>query len=558
MVLQRLEKEADRRAEIIDLEGSLVEFVEAAWPFIDTSEYEPCWAIDALCDHLEAVTLGHISKLLVNYPPRCAKTTVASVCWQAWTWARREQSFRSGAGVRFLCGSYNHSLALQNSNKTRRLLLSPFYQQRWGKKVVICEDQNTKEQFDLTAGGSRIATSVGGSLLGIGGDIICVDDPHNVTDVESEVERETVKNWWSEISSTRLNDPKQSAIVCVMQRLHESDCTGLILSGEDSWTHLMLPMRHDTQRHCVTVLKWDENGKPEEVFEDPRTEEGELMWPERFGEREVKALENSLGPYFAAGRLQQAPAPKGGGIFDRSWWKLWDPPRGPNGEQLFPTLHHVIGSLDSAFTTKQQNDPSGFTAWGVFTHPQDGQRRIMLVGAWRKHLAFSADRELIKWRETEINNYQYGYKLWVQRTQQHWGLMEWLQYSCRRYKVDKLLIEAKASGISAAQEARARFGRENFAIQLCPVKGDKVARAYAAQPTFSQGLVYAPAKDWAEEVITEMSLFPHGKRDDLTDSATQAISYLRGIGLAQTEDEARAEDDERVSHRPRPRPLYPV
>jgi predicted phage terminase large subunit-like protein len=171
----------------------------------------------------------------------------------------------------------------------------------------------------------------------------------------------------------------------------------------------------------------------------------------------------------------------------------------------------------------------------------------MLIGAWRKHLAFSADRSLIEWRPYEMNA-QNGYEMWVRRCQQHFGLMEWIQYSCRRYKVDKLLIEAKASGISAAQELRHRFGRENWSIQLCTPKGDKLARAYAAQATFAQGLVYAPARDWSEEVITEMSLFPHGRRDDLTDSVTEAIVYLRNTGLAQTDDETRAEENERVTH----------
>ena len=97
-----------------------------------------------------------------------------------------------------------------------------------------------------------------------------------------------------------------------------------------------------------------------------------------------------------------------------------------------------------------------------------------------------------------------------------------------------MLIEAKACGISAAQELRNRHGREGWGIQLVPVKGDKVARALAAQPTFSQHMVYAPDRDWAEMVITEMSLFPKGHYDDLTDSATQAINYLRSVGLAQS------------------------
>ena len=93
-----------------------------------------------------------------------------------------------------------------------------------------------------------------------------------------------------------------------------------------------------------------------------------------------------------------------------------------------------------------------------------------------------------------------------------------------RYKVSKLLIESKASGISAAQELRNWFGYLPFSVQLCPVKGDKVARALAVQSIFSQEMVYAPNKDWAELVLMEMSMFPIGKNDDLTDSATQALN----------------------------------
>jgi len=234
MAEQRLNAELRRRRERLGLESRLTEFVRAAWPSIDRSAYAESWAIDGLCEHLEAVTLGHIKKLLVNFPPRCGKTNVVSICWPAWTWARRQQSFTSGSAVRFLCGSYNHDLALQNSNKTRRLILSPWYQERWGKTFGLREDQNTKSQFDNDKGGSRIATSVGGTLLGIGGDIICVDDPHNTEGVESDAERQTAQDWWKEIRATRLNDPVKSALALVMQRLHDEDISGLVQRDDDS------------------------------------------------------------------------------------------------------------------------------------------------------------------------------------------------------------------------------------------------------------------------------------------------------------------------------------
>jgi len=361
--------QAQERAE---LEGSLLNFVEGAWPSLDPTQYQSCWAIDALCEHLQAVTEGQIKKLLVNFPPRCGKTLVTSVCFPAWTWARSEQSFLSGPQVRFLCGSYNDDLSLQNSTKHRRLLLTPWYQKRWGKRFKITLDQNTKTQFDTSAGGSRISTSARGSLLGIGGDIVLIDDPHNTNSVESDAERLMARTWWREISTTRLNDPKQSAIVVIMQRLHEDDVSGVILSSDLSseWTHLMIPMQYESRRHCVTSLGWqdprglDDDGEPLVVIQpggerapgdnaaanelDKR--EGALMWPERFGAREIAAIKAELGPYMASGRLQQSPMPAKGGIFDREWWQLYE-----SKDNKFPAFEHVVASLDSAFTEKEQN-----------------------------------------------------------------------------------------------------------------------------------------------------------------------------------------------------------
>jgi predicted phage terminase large subunit-like protein len=143
------------------------------------------------------------------------------------------------------------------------------------------------------------------------------------------------------------------------------------------------------------------------------------------------------------------------------------------------------------------------------------------------------------------------------RTSGSWGLMEWVQDTCARFKVEKLLIEAKASGISAAQELRNRYGALQMAVQLMPVKGDKVARALAVQPMFSQGMIFAPNREWAEMVITEMSMFPAGRYDDLTDSSTQALKYLRDVGLAQSAEETHEEEIGTVMHRPRFRRLYP-
>jgi hypothetical protein len=360
--------------------------------------------------------------------------------------------------------------SLTNSNLTRRLILSPWFQSLWGHRFQFREDQNTKAQFDTDCGGSRLSTSVGGTLLGVGGDIIVVDDPHNTEGVESDAERETVLRWWSELSTTRLNDPKQAAIVVIMQRLHEEDLSGKILSGNEEWDHLMIPMEYDTTRRCITSQGWrdprslDEEGEPLDG-DDLDAREGALMWPERFGAKEVAALKAGLGPYMASGRLQQSPAPRGGGIFEREWFQLWE-------SEKFPSFDFLVASLDGAFTEKEENDPSGFTVWGTFLH--EGRRRIMLVSAWRKHLKFSAPRVERLSDPTIIDGQMWHpdvvlpgmsrieidrrNALYRRRCQPRWGLIEHVANSCRRCQVNTLLIEAAGPGISAAQEFAKRYG----------------------------------------------------------------------------------------------------
>lgn len=582
--LARRAEARERDEEAFKLENSLSAFVEAAWPSIDASAYQRGWAIDALTEHLECVSTGQIRRLLVNLPPRSAKSSVASICWPAWTWARRERTFWSGPGVRFLCSSYSHRLAVDMSTTTRRLITSPWYQERWGGHVVLRGDMTSVLKFGTTAGGHRAATSTSGLLLGTGYDIGLIDDPHNTESAESEAERESTRLWFSEFSSTRMNDPQNSCLVLIMQRLHEDDLSGIVLSGDagSGWTTLMIPMEYESRRHCVTSIGWhdprglDDDGEPLVIDGFPRDDdaariverrESSLMWPARFSRESVEHLKSNLGPYFASGRLQQSPSPKGGGIFRKEWWQLWE-----SEDNKLPTCDYIIASLDGAFTEDEENDPSALTIWGVYTN-ENRRKRIILMDAWRKHLAFSGPR-LDRLHEPAVID---G-KLWPadyvspgmhptlvkqrngfyrERSRKSWGLVEHVANSCRRFDVDLLLIEGKASGISAAQELRNRYGNEKWSIQVVQVRGDKVARALAAQPTFSQLMVYAPDRDWAQMVIDEMAVFPKGKYDDLCDATTQAINYLRSVGMAMSDDDAREDEVRAATPRRRLGALYP-
>lgn len=502
-----------------------------------------------MCEHLEAIRAGDIRRLLITIPPRCSKTNVVSICFPAWIWARAEKGFLSGPGVRFLCGSYNDDLSLTNANLSRRLIESQWYQDRWGSRFTLRIDQNTKSHFATSASGARFSSSVGGTLIGKGYDCAIIDDPHNTGKraVESDADRKTVQNWVREILGTRKNSAKQSAVIGVMQRLHMDDMAGYILSGPGAkeWTHFMVPMRHDVKRHCVTVLKRDDAGKPAKAWQDPRKVEGEFMWEHRFGEKEIKEAEIELGPAMASGRLQQAPEPPGGGIIKREWWKLWD--------GAYPTFSHILGCVDTAFTEKTQNDPSALTIWGVFSEPKTGLPKVMLIYAWEG------------------------------RKELH-GLVEILAAMCSKdpkakkngyadvpsFPVDRMIIEGKTSGISVAQEMARLYGNINtFGVELVnPDKwGDKVSRVTAVQHMFADGMIYASGKEegdkivprnFAKIVIDQAAVFPYAAHDDLVDTLSMSLLYLRQVGFLERRDEFTARGIEDMTYKKPLEPLYEI
>jgi predicted phage terminase large subunit-like protein len=498
-------------------EDSLYEFMKAGWRYIDPNPFVESWHLGAIAEHLQAICDGQITRLIINQPPRTSKSSML-VAFDPWVWAQRDHTDTSGPGVQFLHASYAQNLSIRDSVKTRRLIESPWYQKYWGDKVKITSDQNTKIRFDNNAGGYRLATSVGGTLTGEGGGIIIIDDPHNAVEAESEAVRTSTLEWFDNSLSTRLNNPRTGAIILVMQRLHEEDLTGHILSSDagQDWVHLMLPMRYEKDRAAVlypNAIGWS----------DPREEEGELLTPERYDEKSVSRLERQLGPFGAAGQLQQRPEPKGGGILKRDWWQDWE-------SENYPEVSFVVASIDTAYTTKEENDHSAMTVWGVFEDDNEVPR-LMLMNAWRAKL--------------ELHE-----------------LVEKIAASCRRFKVDHMLVENKAAGISVAQEIRRVYGYEDWGVQLIDPKGqDKVARAYSVQHLLADGLIYAPmAFSWADMVITECASFPKGKHDDMVDTVTMALRYFRTTGMLMRGSERTADLADSLAFKGNSddKPLYPV
>lgn len=529
--------DADRQLDDLDradCEDSLYKFLKKSWPYIDSSEFTDGWPIEAVAEHLQAVADGEIKRLIVNIPPRCAKSSLTSVAFPAWVWAQPPQwnSPTSGAGVQFLHASYAQQLSLRDSVKCRRLIESAWYQRLWNSRFKLTGDQNTKTRFDNDRSGSRLSTSVGSALTGEGGNIIVVDDPNAAQEAFSEATIQSTIEWWDSALSTRLNDPKTGAFIVIQQRLGEEDLTGHIMSKDiGDWTHLCLPMRYEWERHTYTSIGWNDprgldadgeslvkvidGGTRVPVSNDAHIEligrEGALLWPERFGETEVSGLERRLGPWATAGQLQQRPEPKGGGIIKADWWQTWEAAH-------YPDMDMIIASLDTAYTSKTENDPSALTIWGVFSGDVVAQNLKSLGEESERVFSESHPRVMLM-------------SAWQGRYELH-NLVEKVAQSCRKMKVDKLLIENKAAGHSVAQEIKRLYGYENFAVQLYDPKGqDKLARLYSVQHIFAEKMIYAPARQWADMVIQQVGQFPKGKNDDLVDTVSMALRHMRDLGL---------------------------
>lgn len=454
--------------EVITLaaESDLRVFVEEAWPIVVPGDpFQSNWHIDAICEHLLALYELTIRDLLITIPPRFGKSTVSSVMFPSWLWIKDPT-------MRLLYSSYAQTLATRDSLATRRIIDSPWYQARWAGKFQISTDQNEKMRFENNRKGYRLATSVGGANTGEGGDLIVCDDPHNVQEVISEVERDSGRRWWNEVMSTRGNNPRTRRRLVIMQRSHEEDLAGDILE-KGGYTHLNLQMEFERKFSFPTSIGW----------KDPRKEDGELLWSERFDKLFVENLKKTLGSYAAAAQLQQRPAPLEGGMFKRSWWKYY---RG-DPKLLLEGANDKCWSWDCAFKDLDDSDYVVGQLW------MRKGADFYLLHQTRDHMSFTATKTSVRACANKFPSV--GYKL----------------------------VEDKANGTAVIDDLKHSVGG------LVPVEpeGGKEARAWVVQPYVESGNVYLPENaPWLEDYLEEFRIFPNGAHDDQVDATSQALVWL--------------------------------
>jgi len=464
---------------------SLKAFAKAVWPIIEPTPFIDGIPIDAMVEHLEAVARGDIRKLLINIPPRHTKSTLISVIWPVWIWLQAPVE-------RFLCASYSLELSTRDNLRKRRIIEDPWFQTRFKMLFQLSGDQNAKRYFENSRQGYQMSISVDGGTTGQGGSYLILDDAHNVSEAHSDIERKAAIIWFREVWTNRLNDQRKDKMVVVGQRIHDEDVCGYILRERPDWVHLNLPALFEPERRCRTP-----------IWSDPRTTEGQLLWPERFNMTALNGLKRDLGSMGFAAQYQQRPVPAGGGQFKQKWFRYHTQDEAaftllvPEGQKrILRSVCSIIITVDLAISQKQQADFTVFAIWAITP-----DRELLLIDRVREH----------------FDN----------PTQQ-----QQLQLLYQQYKPKFIHIEQVAYQLALIQQLL-KLGIPAQGYK--PVK-DKVSRASTAAVFYEAGKIYHPLSAlWLREWEDELLVFPMGAHDDQVDALSIACDSLSSPAMTADE-----------------------
>ena len=441
----------------------LYSFVRASFPIVSGGgKFWPNWHVEAMAHALAEVLRGRTRRLIITVPPRSLKSICASVAFPAFALGHDPR-------LRIIGVSYSEILARKHANDCRALMRSGLYRALF-PATRISPAKDTETEVMTTARGSRLATSVGGTLTGRGGNLVIIDDPLKPQDAHSESARDSLKQWYANTLLSRLDNKVDGSIVVVMQRLHPDDLVGHLLE-QGGWTHLNLP-----------AIAEDETIVPLGSGRHYLRRIGDLLHPERESQKALDELKASMGSMEFSAQYQQSPVPVGGNLIKWSWFKLYrDAPAAQRGDKL-------IISWDTALSSGQLADYSASVVLLV------RGESIFILDVMRARLEYP------DLKKTVLRHYN-----------------RWRLSACSSCS---LLIEKKGSGLSLIQDLQ----RHNIhAIGINP-DGDKIMRMAAQSASIEAGAAHLPLNaSWLDEFKREILAFPAGKHDDQVDALSQAL-----------------------------------
>ncbi|MGJ8606263.1 MAG: phage terminase large subunit [Marivita sp.] len=444
------------------LRNDLSSFIQRSFATVDPAgRYLHNWHIDAIAHQLEQVALGTTRRLIITMPPRSLKSISASIAFVAWILGRHPT-------MRVLAASYSESLAEKLAFDCIKVMMSDWFRQAFPLSR-IATNRSKRSDFETTRGGGRYSASVGGALTGRGGDLIIIDDPHKPDEAQSDARRTSVLDWYSSTLLSRCNDPVNTPIVLIQQRIHENDLAGMLLD-QGGWN--LLDLQAVAEEAATFQL-----GRRGMIHR----QEGDLLHPERLPRDLLDDYRTTLGSYVYAAQYQQRPAPLEGGIVKWHWFKTYDIPPEQQG------AYEIVQSWDTASSAGELNDYSVCTSWLVC------RPNAWLLDLWRGRLEYPELHRQIRTMSASMN-------------------------------ASRVLIEQAGSGLSLLQDLN-RFSGIN-AIGIVP-KQDKASRLMSVSAMIEAGRVLIPAAaPWLAEFRREMTLFPNARHDDQVDSVSQFLGWM--------------------------------
>lgn len=517
--------------ERLDAEERLLDFMKLMWPVLHPKRpLVVGWALECLCEHLEAVHRGEIQQLMVNIPPGLTKSLTVDVVFPAWEWGPRNRPDLS-----YLSFSYSSELTVRDNLKCRQLVSSPIYRRLWGDRFSLSTVQNTKEKYANDHMGQRYASSVGGPGTGERADRIIIDDAHKVSQVESETIRTNARRWLSNEIITRINE-EGSAFILIGQRTHLLDIYGMILKEGLAGEWLCLPMEFEARNRCFTSLprvdlepesvalvhptgesipRWvtpDEAAeaiakqqipafpRPEFVMrtcQDRRKREGALLAPERFSRdfvenRLKRGLRMEGGNYAVSAQLQQRPSPREGATFKLGDFRVME---------SIPKDYRIrVRGWDLAGTAKK-------------TSPFTASVRMGLSGTD----VVIDDARRIQKESRDV----YEFIAQVVALDGPGVIQDFPQDPGQAGKDQKRHILRKIRDLAATHPELA-----DVLVRFSPETGSKEVRAGALASEGQAGTLWTVRGDWNSGFIDECVLFPVGDFADQVDAASRAYARL--------------------------------
>ena len=490
--------------------AKLTDFVRQAWPLVVPRTLVWHWAMGAICEHLQAVSDRQIENLIINVPPGMGKSTLTAVLWPCWEWTHAPQ-------VQWLFATYDKGLTFRDARYRRELIRSQWYHERWPTVKLIDEGV---EYVKNDQHGHMFSTSTGGHTTGWRGDRLILDDPQDPKGAESDIKRESTIEWLTRTWPSRINLGSQHpGRVLIQQRLHEMDATGLYLQMRD-WVRLKIPLEF-TGVTYTTRIGW----------RDPRTRSQEIINEEVYPREGAEKLKRQLGPYGAAGQLQQEPAPPEGGMIKRTWlqpyrWEsgliVFDDARARSRSRIDPFGCFRFMTADLAFRREDledQTDPD-FTVFAVWmVYPTNHGPMLFLLDLKRER--FDADEKDADGK----NEYERIY----------------LEFASK-WKVRMTGMDAEGMGAKIVRDMKRKgypireIGKSEDALVY--IDRDKYSRVKGSTAFLADKRFFVPEyAPWLSEYIKELTIFPNATHVDQCDVTAFAVAIAEkhtGIAVYDT------------------------